>query len=54
MSYNPSNQDTDYSHFKVEEPQPLLEFLLEHVTGSSRTKIKATLKGRGIQVNGKR
>lgn len=53
MSYNPSNQDTDYSHFKVEEPQPLLEFLLEHVTGSSRTKIKSTLKGRGIQVNGK-
>ena len=53
MSYNPSNQDTDYSHFIVEEPQPLLEFLLEHVTGSSRTKIKSTLKGRGIQVNGK-
>ncbi|MDO4160654.1 MAG: RluA family pseudouridine synthase [Prevotellaceae bacterium] len=32
---------------------PLLEFLLQNVKGESRSKIKATLKGRGIKVNKK-
>ena len=45
-------QQGDYEHFVVEAPAPLLEFLLAHVQ-QSRTKIKATLQGRGIKVNGK-
>jgi 23S rRNA pseudouridine1911/1915/1917 synthase len=36
----------------VEKPMPLLEWLLTHVK-ESRTKIKATLQGRGIKVDGK-
>lgn len=36
----------------VGKEQPLLEFLLENVQ-QSRTKIKATLQGQGIKVNGK-
>ena len=46
------NREGDYDHFKVTKSQPLLEFLLENVK-QSRTKIKATLQGRGIKVNGK-
>ena len=42
----------EYDHYTVEEHKPLLEWLLEHVS-QSRTKIKATLQGRGIKVNGK-
>lgn len=42
----------DYAHFVVTEPLPLLEFLLQNV-GQSRSKVKATLQGRGIKVNGK-
>ncbi|MBQ8158308.1 MAG: RluA family pseudouridine synthase [Prevotella sp.] len=41
-----------YDHYVVEAPQGLLEFLLAHVS-QSRTKIKATLQGRGIKVDGK-
>ncbi len=37
----------------VNAEQPLLEFLLENVPKLSKTKIKATLKGRGVKVNGK-
>ena len=52
MRYNANNQG-EYDHFNVTEgPQPLLEFLLEHVK-QSRTKIKQTLHGQGIRVNGK-
>ena len=47
-----NNREGDYSHFTVEEPMPLLEWLLKNVK-QSRTKIKATLQGRGIKVNGK-
>jgi len=47
-----NNREGDYSHFTVEEPMPLLEWLLQNVK-QSRTKIKATLQGRGIKVNGK-
>jgi len=52
MRYNPYNQQGEYDHLTVQQEQPLLEFLLEHVH-QSRTKIKATLQGQGIRVNGK-
>ena len=51
MRYN-ANSQGEYEHFTVAEPQPLLEFLLTHVQ-QSRSKIKATLQGQGIRVNGK-
>ncbi len=47
-----SNRGGDYDHFNVTAPQGLLDFLLENVN-QSRTKIKATLQGRGIKVDGK-
>ena len=46
------SQEGDYEHYTVKEAAPLLEFLLANVP-QSRTKIKATLQGRGIKVNGK-
>lgn len=52
MRYNPYNQQGEYDHFVVSEEQPLLEFLLENVK-QSRNKVKLTLQGRGIRVNGK-
>jgi 23S rRNA pseudouridine1911/1915/1917 synthase len=51
MRYN-TNQQGEYDHFVVTEEQPLLEFLLANVR-ESRTKIKQTLQGQGIRVNGK-
>ena len=45
-------REGDYDHFVVSEPSPLLEFLLANA-GQSRSKVKATLQGRGIKVNGK-
>jgi 23S rRNA pseudouridine1911/1915/1917 synthase len=42
----------DYEHFVVQEPKPLLEWLLENVK-QSRSKVKATLQGRGVKVDGK-
>ncbi len=53
MRVNSDNhRPDDYSHFVVTEHSPLLEFLLANV-GESRSKVKATLQGRGIKVNGK-
>ena len=53
MRYNAGfNREGDYDHYTVEEPMPLLEWLLANVQ-QSRTKIKATLQGRGVKVNGK-
>ena len=46
------NREGDYTHYTVEEPLPLLEWLLKNV-GQTRSKVKATLQGRGIKVNGK-
>ncbi|MCR4809521.1 MAG: RluA family pseudouridine synthase [Prevotella sp.] len=46
------NREGDYDHLVVNEEAPLLEWLLRNV-GESRTKVKATLQGRGIKVNGK-
>lgn len=51
MRYN-TNQQGEYDHFVVTEEQPLLAFLLANVH-ESRTKIKQTLQGQGIRVNGK-
>ncbi|MCR5131040.1 MAG: RluA family pseudouridine synthase [Prevotella sp.] len=51
MNNNRFGQD-NYDRYEVDKAQPLLEWLLEHVPGS-KSKIKATLQGRGIKVNGK-
>lgn len=48
--YNPKLKE--YKSYIVKQEQPLLEFLLATLPGS-RTKIKSTLQGRGIKVNGK-
>ena len=45
-------REGDYDHYEVTAPAPLLEFLLATIP-QSRTKIKATLQGRGIKVDGK-
>lgn len=45
--------NADYLYFTVTEEKPLLEFMLANVNNESRTKIKATLRGRGIKVDGK-
>jgi len=42
----------DYDHYVADRPAPLLEYLLATL-GQSRSKVKATLQGRGIKVNGK-
>ena len=47
-----TNAQGDYDHLTVEKEQLLLEFLLEKVR-QSRTKVKQTLHGQGIKVNGK-
>lgn len=48
--YNPKLRE--YKHYTVSKETQLLEFLLATLPGS-RTKIKSTLQGRGIKVNGK-
>ena len=45
-------REGDYDHYDVKTSQPLLDFLLANVP-QSRTKVKATLQGHGIKVNGK-
>ncbi len=52
MRYNPYNQKGDYDHFVVEHEQQLLDFLLANVK-QSRNKVKLTLQGRGVRVDGK-
>ena len=47
------NTEPKYDHYVVESDMPLLEYLLQTVKGKSRSKIKATLQGRGIKVDGK-
>ena len=51
MRYN-ANPKGEYDHYEVKEEQPLLEFLLANVH-QTRTKIKQTLQGQGVRVNGK-
>ena len=53
MRYNSQfNREGDYAHFVADCECGLLEFLLATVK-ESRSKIKATLQGRGVKVNGK-
>ena len=52
MKTNGYQQKDQYSHYVVREAQTLLEWLLENLK-LSRSKVKATLQGRGIKVNGK-
>ena len=53
MHYNSGqNREGDYEHYVVQEEMPLLEWLIANVP-QSKSKIKATLSGRGIKVNGK-
>ncbi len=47
-----NNSEGQYDHFTVNEAQSVLEFLLANVS-QSRTKVKATLQGQGVKVNGK-
>lgn len=48
--YNPRLRE--YKQYSVDKEMPLLEYLLQTLPGS-KSKIKATLQGRGIKVNGK-
>lgn len=50
--YSDYNNKDEYWHFGVDEEQGLLDFLLANAK-ESRTKMKATLKGRGVKVDGK-
>ena len=47
-----NNGQGEWTHLTVNEDRPLLEWLLDNLK-ESRTKVKATLQGRGIKVNGK-
>ena len=47
-----NNTQKQYSYYVVKEPSELLAWLMENLH-DSRTKIKATLSGKGIKVNGK-
>ena len=40
-----------YTHYRVGEDKPLLEWLLANLK-ESKSKVKATLQNRGIKVNG--
>lgn len=50
--YKKNDGDSKLIIVKENSPSPLLEYLLENVN-ESRSKLKATLQGRGIAVNGK-
>ena len=51
MAYNNRRQE-DTAMYEVHADSQLLQFLLDNVHGS-RNKLKDTLKGRGVKVNGK-
>lgn len=53
MIRNREQEKNNFVHYTVESDGKLLEWLLENVKGESRSKIKATLKGRGIKVDRK-
>lgn len=52
MKYINNNPKKDYVQYVVNAESTLLPWLLENIK-ESRSKIKATLQGRGIKVNGK-
>jgi 23S rRNA pseudouridine1911/1915/1917 synthase len=51
MKHIPGQSDS--TNYVVEQESGLLDWLLNNLKGESRTKIKATLAGRGIEVNGR-
>lgn len=53
MRFYCDNNKNDYWHLTVNDDCTLLEFLLTNIKGESRSKIKATLQGCGIKVDGK-
>lgn len=53
MRFYCDNNKNDYWHLTVNDDCTLFEFLLINIKGESRSKIKATLQGRGIKVDGK-
>src|SRR5574344_42291 len=50
---NKYKKEGDYAHYTVQEASTLLDWLLRNVKGESKSKIKATMKGRGIKVDSK-
>lgn len=52
MRYSQLNNEGDYAHYVVQKESGLLDYLLD-ILHESRSKVKATLQGRGIKVNGK-
>ena len=50
---NRTRHKEEFLTYNVTEQTPLLQYLLENVKGKSQTKIKATLQGRGVKVDGK-
>ncbi len=50
--YNKPNSPENYKRLSVKKPARLLDFLLENLN-ESRSKVKATLQGRGVKVDGK-
>ena len=49
---NNYNKKNDYAQYVAQEDDTLLSWLLANLK-ESRSKVKATLQGRGIKVNGK-
>lgn len=47
-----NEQQGEWSNFEVKTDKPLLEFLIECLQGQSRSKIKSTLQGHGVKVDG--
>ena len=54
MKNNEKGKRDGYDRFVIAEEKSLLEWLLANLKGESKSKIKATLKGHGILVNGKK
>ena len=44
-----NNEFEDYDHYEVGQSMPLLEWMLANLKGS-RSKLKATLQGRGVRL----
>lgn len=53
MNVSKRNEADNYDIVQVDEEIGLLDFLLKNSGNKSRTKIKATLRGQGIKVNGR-
>lgn len=53
MNVSRRNEADNYDIVQVNEEIGLLDFLLKNAGNKSRTKIKATLRGQGIKVNGR-